>query len=122
MERVIVGLFAAALWLPILTLFSWPGGAVLVGALTIPLTLLVAAPLVYLFRRRLSLWLCLAAGATVGAIGAATFTWLTNPLAGANSAPALIGVGAISGGVFWLAGVFRNPYFAEVKGAHSDAT
>ena len=112
MVRIVVGFLAAALWLPLLSLAtSGPYGAFWFGMtamFTVPLTLLVAVPLFYMWRRRITFWLCLVAGLAIGIIGAALFLLVTNPLAARNWAPLLIVAGVLSSVVFWATAVWRN--------------
>jgi hypothetical protein len=111
--RIVVGFLAAALWLPLFSLAtSGPYGGFWFGMtamFTVPLTLLVAVPLFYLWRRRITFWRCLLAGLAIGIIGAALFLLLTNPLAARNWSPLLIGAGVLSSLVFWAIAIWRNP-------------
>ena len=109
--RFLLGLVAAALWLPLLLLATsgrygmfW---FVMVSPFTILLTL-VAAPIAFLFRRNLSLLVCVVAGVVAGGIGVLLFWLATNPLAAGNWAPLLVVAGLLSGLVFWAVGVRGN--------------
>jgi hypothetical protein len=118
--RLVCGLFVAALWLPVLLLAtSGPYGKfwfLMTAFYTVPLTLIVAAPLVYFFRHRLSLLSCLACGLGVGFLGALTFLSTTNYLAALNWGPALIVSGVVSSLLFWIVGVWGNGGLTIVGG------
>jgi len=121
LTRLIAGFIATAFWLPAVVFLAhaddhpWTRvGVSMVPLLTLPLTLL-AVPLVYFGRRRLSFTRCLASGAAFGVLGAAAV------LAWARASPfaaphwffytmilSFMTVGLVSGAVFWLAGVWRN--------------
>jgi hypothetical protein len=112
MLRLILGFAAAALWLPILSYATsgiyggfWFG---MIAFYTIPLTVLVATPLYYFNRKRVTFWLCVIAGVAVGVLGALLFLVMTNPLAALNWSPLLIGSGLLSSIVFWVVGVWKN--------------
>ena len=115
MIRLIAGFLAAVGWLPLLQLLqpgiTWPGALLFLIA-TIPFIIL-AAPMVYLMRRRLSLFLCVAFGMLFGLLGAVVFMWGTSPLAAPLGQLTFrvawyVAIGSISGALFWLAGVYRN--------------
>jgi hypothetical protein len=121
--RLVAGFLAAASWLPLLILMrpglTWPGAA-LVLMYALPLTVL-AAPVVYLLRRRLSFILCGAFGILFGLVGAVGLLWGTNPLAAPRVQVLLqVGwfglIGLISGALFWLVGVYRNDRLTIVGG------
>jgi len=123
MGRLIAGFIAAAGWFPLLILsrpgLTWPG-ALLVLFYTLPLTL-VAAPLVYLLRRRLSLVVCGGFGVLFGLLVAIGELWGTNPLAAPHGRVILqVGwfglIGLLSGALFWLVGVYRNDRLTIVGG------
>ena len=107
--RLVAGLLVAALWLPLLGLltvpWSGPFWSVMTALYTVPLTLLVAAPLAFLFRRRLTLVLCLAFGLTISLLGVLVFSATTNYLAGLRWAPLLTASGLISSFLFWWVAV-----------------
>jgi len=125
MVRILGGLLAAALWLPVIEYLSGGGygafWAVSTGLFTVPLTLLVATPFVFFSRHNLSLARCAISGLTVGAVGAVLFAACTNIQAGLNWAPLLIGCGVVSGLVFWLAGVWRNPAITFASSRRANA-
>jgi hypothetical protein len=116
MVRIVLGFIAAALWLPVLELVAgeisggygrfWFG---MTAMFTVPLTVLVAVPLFYVWRRRITFWRCVFAGLVIGIIGAGLFLLTTNPLAALNWSPLLIVVGVLSSLVFWAIAVWRNP-------------
>src|SRR5262245_3044048 len=110
--RLIYGLVVAGLWLPVLLFFtSGPYGKfwfVMTGCFTVPVTAVLAAPLVFVFRYRLSLQLCLACGLGAGVLGTLIFLATTNPLAARNWAPAFVLTGLVSSLLFWGVGVWRN--------------
>jgi hypothetical protein len=118
--RLIAGLLVAALWLPLLLYFTsggyGPFWLFMTGFYTVPLTLLVAAPLVFLFRHRISLALCLVVGLAIGFLGSLTFLATTNYLAALHWAPLLIVSGLVSSFLFWLVAVFRNGDLTIVGG------
>jgi hypothetical protein len=128
MGRLIAGFLAAAIWLPLLILLqrglTWPG-AVLVLLYATPMTLL-AAPIVYLLRRRLSLVLCGIFGTLFGLVGAIGLMG-TNPLAAPRELAMLrLGrfglIGLISGALFWVVGVYRNDRLTIARAAHDTMT
>jgi fluoride ion exporter CrcB/FEX len=80
----------------------------IVGVYTVPLTLLLAGPLVYVFRKRLTLARCVTVGFILGMLGSFTF-WSPYSLAAFfNWGPLLIVVGVISSLLFWVVGVWGN--------------
>ena len=107
--RLIAGLLVAGLWLPLLSLItvfsSGPFWFVMTALYTVPLTLIVAAPLVFLFRRRLTLALCLAFGLIISLLGMLVFLATTNYLAALTWAPLLTASGLVSSFLFWLVAV-----------------
>ena len=125
MVRIVVGFLAAALWLPLLSLAtSGPYGGFWFGMtaiFTVPLTLLVAVPLFYLWRRRITFWRCLLAGLAIGIIGAALFLLVTNPLAARNWSPLLAVAGVLSSLVFWAIAVWRNPALTNNRSETADS-
>jgi len=110
MPRFFLGLLVAAAWAPLLMLLAWPGGALLIAAFTFPLTFLFGFPLAYALRRRLGILICVAAGALLGGVGVLGYWWMTNPIAAVRAIPLLVGVGAVSGALFWIVGVRRNTF------------
>jgi hypothetical protein len=123
MVRIVLGFMAAALWLPLLELATsriyggfWFG---MTAMFTVPLTLLVAVPLFYLWRRQITLWRCLLAGLAIGIIGAVVFLVTTNPLAALNWSPLLVVVGVLSSVVFWVTAVWRNPTLTVTRDAEA---
>ena len=112
MFRLVLAFMVAALWLPLLAVAVSPSFvesmAALVAALTVPLTLFVAVPTYWFFRRRVGLLACMTAGAAIGAIGCLLFWAATNTLAALNWAPLLLGAGLVSSLLFWFVGLWRN--------------
>jgi len=116
MMRIVLGFAAAAMWLPLLQLMAgeladgyglfWFG---MTAMFMVPLTVLVAVPLFYVWRRRITFWRCVFAGLVIGIVGAVIFLLTTNPLAALNWSPLLILVGVLSSLVFWVVAVWRNP-------------
>jgi hypothetical protein len=113
--RLIAGFIVAVGWLPLVQLLqpgiTWPGALLFLIAM-IPFAVL-AAPLVYFMRHRISPFLCVAFGMLFGLLGAVVFMWGTSPLAAPlgqlSFRVAWYGaIGSISGALFWLAGVYRN--------------
>jgi hypothetical protein len=116
MLRLIIGLTVAALWLPLVGLLhgSWEGQffAGAVALFTVPLTLVVAAPVCAVFyysKVAPSWWFCMIFGGIVGFLGAMIFAAISNnSLIGWNSAPGFILVGVISALMFWAIGIRKN--------------
>jgi hypothetical protein len=110
--QITVGLVVAALWLQCVLYFTSGGYAqfwfFMVAPFSVSLTALVAAPLVYLFRRRISFTLCCGFGLTIGLLGSLLFLATTNPLAALHWSPAFLLVGLSSSIIFWSVGVWRN--------------
>jgi hypothetical protein len=111
-QRLVLGLLVAALWFPLL---AWERALdhgwvafMLVGMFTLPVTLLMAAPLVYLLRRRLSFTLCCTFGIALGGLLALADVLTGNWVAARGDALMGIPVGLISSILFWLIGVWRN--------------
>ena len=111
--RVILGLIVAALWLPVL-LYVFSRGwektfsFFIVALYTVTVTVLIATPLVYFLRRKLTLGRCLATGFVLGTLGALTFWSPYSPKAMFNWGPLLMAVGVISSLLFWVTGVWGN--------------
>jgi hypothetical protein len=87
-------------------------GVSIVPFLTVPLTLL-AIPLVYFGRRRLSLARCGVYAAGFGLLGAAAILAGASPLTAPHwflytTGLALMTVGLVSGVLFWAIGIWRN--------------
>jgi len=101
--------------------YARPLWLILTGAFTVPLTLLVAAPVLYVLRRRMSGLLCLLSGAVIGLLGSTPF--LLGPGAPYNLRwVALLALcGLLSGAVFWLVAVYRNPLFERLRHVDSSA-
>jgi putative effector of murein hydrolase len=112
MTRVVLGFAVAALWLPVLLYFTAGDyGAFwlfMTASFTVPLTLFVAVPLYYFWRRRITFWRCILAGFAIGAIGALAFLAMTHPEAALNWSPGLIGSGVVTSLVFWFIAVWKN--------------
>jgi hypothetical protein len=111
--RLIGGLLVAALWLPALLYIVSRGwerefSFLIVAYYTIPLTLLVAGPLVYIQRKKLTLVRCLTVGLLLGTLGAFTFWSPYSLKAMFNWGPVLMFVGVISSLLFWVVSVWRN--------------
>lgn len=111
--RVILGLIVAALWLPVLLYVLSRGwektfSFLIVTLYTVPVTVLIATPLVYFLRRKLTLGRCLTAGFVLGTLGALTFWSPYSPKAMFNWGPLLMAVGVVSSLLFWVTGVWRN--------------
>jgi len=112
MTRVFLGFAAAALWLPLVSYFT--GGVygqfwfVMTASFTLPLTVVLAIPLFFLWRRRITFWRCLLAGLAIGLVGALAFLAMTNLAAALNWSPGLIGAGVLSSIVFWAVGIWNN--------------
>jgi hypothetical protein len=115
MSRFLLGLFVAAAWAPLLTLFAWPGGAVIIAAFTFPITFLVGFPLAFALRNRLNPLLCIVAGALLGGLGVLGYLAMTTPIAARNGTITLVAIGAISGGLFWVVGVRGNSFAPAAK-------
>ena len=120
MTRLVLGFVVAALWLPVLLYFTagdygqfW---FAMTAAFTAPLTLFIAAPLYYVWRRRITFLRCLAAGLVVGALGALAFLAMTNAQAAINWSPGLIGAGVVTSIIFWAIAVWNN---SNIGGAAS---
>lgn len=115
MTRIVLGFIAAAMWLPLLQLIAgevaggygrfWFG---MTAMFMVPLTVLFAVPLFYLWRRRITFWRCVFAGLATGIVGAVIFLLTTNPLAALNWSPLLIVVGVLSSLVLWVVAVLKN--------------
>jgi|HubBroStandDraft_1064217.scaffolds.fasta_scaffold268541_1 hypothetical protein len=111
--RLAFALGVAALWLPLLA--SWRAqdgyrgtGFLITGGFTVPITLLVAAPLVYVFRRRLSFLLSCLFGIALSLIGLLP-DLITGHWGVANGlAQIIVPAGLISSMLFWLVGVRGN--------------
>lgn len=112
MLRIVVAFTAAALWFPSLSYFLsgeyGPFWFLMIALYTVPLTLLVAAPLYYFNRKRITFLFCVLAGLGIGLLGALSFWSMTNRLAAQNWAPLLIGTGLVSSVLFWVIGIWRN--------------
>jgi hypothetical protein len=118
--RLGCGLLVAALWLPVVLYFtSGPYakfGFFITAFYTVPLTLFVAAPLVYLLRYCLSLALCLASGLAIGVAGTLMVLATTNRLFAWNASLVLMLCGLVSSLIFWVVGVWRNGGLTIVGG------
>jgi hypothetical protein len=114
MIRLILGFVVAALWLPILAMAVSPAFSMagLIAAFTIPLTLFVAVPSYWHFRKSVGLKICLLNGVVIGILGILLFWVITNRLAAINWAPLLIATSVISSLLFWLIGLWKNERFA----------
>ena len=119
-QRLVLGLLAAALWFPLL---AWQRAQengwvsfMIVGMFTLPVTLLIAAPLVCFLRRRLSFPLCCAFGIVLGGLLALPDVLLGNWVVARGDALMVIPVRLISSIVFWLIGVWRNRALTVVGG------
>ena len=115
MLRTLVGLVAAALWLPtaLYLLFPNDGGkiaAIIAAMCTVPLTLVIAAPVVFLLRRKLSLGWCIGLGVATGVAGLVECIFVF-PLSLDFLLFWCIGAGVVSSLVFWIVGVVGNRYF-----------
>jgi hypothetical protein len=86
------------------------------AAFTVPLTLFIAAPLCYVWRRRITFLRCLVAGFVIGALGALAFLVMTNAQAALNWSPGLIGAGVVTSIIFWAIAVWNN---SNIGGAAS---
>jgi len=112
MTRVFLGFAAAALWLPLVSYFT--GGVygqfwfVMTASFTVPLTVVFAIPLFFLWRKRITFWRCLLAGLAIGFVGTLAFLVTTHPAAALNWAPGLIGTGVLSSIVFWAVAIWNN--------------
>jgi hypothetical protein len=111
--RLIGGLLVAALWLPSLLYFVSRGwekefSSFIVAYYTVPLTLVVAGPLVYILRKKLTLARCLTVDLLLGVLGALTFWSPYSLKAMLNWGPLLMVVGVVSSFLFWVVGVWRN--------------
>jgi hypothetical protein len=111
--RVVAGLIAAALWLPLAASLLAPGGErvpafALPALYTVPLTAVIAAPLVYFFRRNLSFIRCCIVGLGIGTVGALTFWSPYSNAALLSWGPTLVAAGLLSSVVFWVVGIWRN--------------
>ena len=112
MFRVTSGLIAAALWLPILNSAvahaeDQKPAFLVIAIYTVPLTLFIAAPLVFLLRRKLTLGRCLLTGALLGIVGALTF-WSPYSVKSSLWGAPLVLAGLLSSLLFWVIGVWRN--------------
>jgi hypothetical protein len=112
MFRLILGLAVAALWFPLLTLTFAPApaklAAILSAGLTVPLTAVIAGPLVYALRRRLTLSASTLSGAAIGALGVIAYGAGTRWAIDLTLMLVFVAVGSISGVLFWVVGVYRN--------------
>ena len=124
LARLIAGFIAAAGWLPLVILFQrremWQFGFLMVLFFTVLLTLL-AIPFVYLARRHLSLLVCAVFGALFGLVGAVALLAGTNPFAAPHwlivrEVASLMGLGFVSGLLFWTIGIWRNSGLTIVGG------
>lgn len=92
--------------------------AVAGGVIAYPCALLVGVPLFVMLRRRnmLEWWRVVGAGAIVGMLGSialALLGWGGMKAQDATSFLAMsVVVGVITGAVFWITGVYRNPALA----------
>jgi len=119
--RLIGGLIVAALWLPVLLYVISRGwektfSFLIVAYYTVPLTLLVATPLMYFMRKHLTLGRCLLVGFLLGALGALTFWSPYSLKAMWNWGPLLVAAGVMSSLLFWIVGVWRNSDLTIVGG------
>jgi hypothetical protein len=112
MLRVVLGFAVAALWLPVVLYFTagdyhafW---FVMTASFTVPLTLFVAVPVYYFWRRRITFFRCLSAGFVIGTLGALVFLAMTNPQAALNWSPGLIGSGILTSIMFWVIAIWNN--------------
>jgi hypothetical protein len=124
LARLVAGFIAAAGWLPLVILFAhrelWQFGFLMVLFFTVPFTLL-AIPFVYLARRHLSLLVCGACGALFGLVGAVALLAGTNPFAAPHGlivreVASTMGLGFVSGLLFWVIGIWRNSGLTIVGG------
>jgi hypothetical protein len=113
MTRLILAFISAAFFVPTITLFTSDGyfrlqGFALIAIFTVPLTVIGAAPLYVVFRKSITIWLCMVAGFSLGLVGSLIFLLMTNPKAYLNWLPAFLFAGWSSSVVFWLVGIWRN--------------
>jgi hypothetical protein len=80
----------------------------MVAPFTVVLTALVAAPLVYFLRGRLSFVMCCIFGFAIGVVGVLAFWLVTNRLAALHWSPLLLIAGLASAVIFWMIGVRGN--------------
>ena len=117
MTRLVFGFAVAALWLPVLLYFTAGDYSqfwfVMTATFTVPLTLFVAVPLYYFWRRRITLWRCVLAGVVIGILGALAFLAVTHAQAALNWSPALIGSGLVTSIIFWLVAIWNNRALEE---------
>jgi len=125
MVRIVFGFAVAALWLPIVAyatggVYGWFWSS-MTGIFTIPLTIVLAVPVFYVWRRRITFWRCLTAGLAVGLVGALLFLLMTNPLAALHSLPAFVLAGTFSSTLFWVVAVWNNKVVGELGHAGGKA-
>ena len=118
MLRIVVAFTVAALWFPSLSYFMsgeyGPFWFFMIALYTAPLTLLVAVPLHYFNRKRITFLFCVLVGLGIGLLGVLSFWAMSNQLAAQNWAPLLIGTGIVSSVLFWVIGIWRNGYIQKV--------
>ena len=111
-SRLVAGLIVAAFWFPVCLYFRddryGPLGFILAASFTVPITLFVAAPLVYFLRGRLSFWLCCVLGVVLGSLGLVPNMLAGNWGAARNIGLTMMLVGLVSSMLFWVVGVWRN--------------
>jgi len=126
MFRVVLGFVAAALCFPAgvlvyaMCIGEWRWGplfASLAAVYTVPLTILVAAPLFLLFRRHASFLVCVGAGIAVGLIGVLLEALLGSYGYAVAMAWKFAAVGAVSASVFYFVAVFRNRFVGAPQAA-----
>lgn len=111
--RIILAFTFAALWLPLAEAISAPDydffWSKMTAIFTVSLTLLVAVPGYFIFRKQMTFWLCALGGTGAGVIGALLYLLLTNWGAFMNAWPAMVVIGLITGIGFWVVGFLGAP-------------
>ena len=118
MFRALIGLIVGGVWFPAVLLVMGGGPfAFLFGLFTVTASV-IAFPIVLLLRwwRWMNLPACALFGAVLGLLGgyasSAAFGTPPPPIAQSGG---LIGLGVASSILFWLVGVWRNPWFAKTR-------
>src|SRR5688572_14503455 len=119
MVRLVFGFLVAALWLPLVAWLASPSLveslAGPIAAMSVSLTLLVAAPSFWLVRRRVGLRGCLLGGLAVSALGSVLFWAATNTPAVLSWGPFILAGALVSASFFWFVALWRNDRFDPIR-------